>query len=394
MSADGRYLLASAGSHIVLANATSRLVLASTQTTSESKPGALVRDVAVFSVNGGAAVRIAGVSDDKRMYAYEWTTTAAKHDGSSGSLRFVGSRQFKKRPITCAFAGGPDAVAVADRHGDAFLCDWSSLRPDVTRCLSKTSLPPILALSAQSRLLLPLPAGARRLAAANRDEQVFIRPSARGVRDHCRLLSRPRGLCHFARIHHAGCGAAAHCAALGRRRRVGACLERHHGRSVGRAANPTQPYAPLATITGVEPMLAPELVIRSLAAFDNDVYYVTQNGAVYHILKLAAGVGGALTLLRWSAEAARRPPTPRAPSPWRRACGSPTTTAPLCCMRLPMVRSARLNRRRRDSGRVERRGAAAILKEIDPSLFQHQFDSNTRGRGGGRWRWCWQRRTR
>jgi hypothetical protein len=375
MSADGRYLLASAGPHIVLANATSRLVLASTRTTSESKPGALVRDVALFSVDAGALVRIACVSDDKRMYAYEWSSATAAN-GSSGSLRFVGSRQFKKRPITCAFAGAPDAVAVADRHGDAFLCDWSALRPDVTP--EQDEFAADFGTLSSITALLPLPAGARRLAAANRDEQVFIVrvPEVYEIVAFCLgheafvtslAYTTPAAAPHLTVLLSAGGDASVRAwNAI-----TGAPLADFQIRPN---------HTPVATITGVEPILAPEFVIRSLAAFDNNVYYVTQNGAVFHIL-LAAGVDGAPLCFVGP---------PKLLVPANASCavavaqgvwlanndGTIVLHASADGAVLGSIAGAAIPAESSEA-------AAAILKEIDPSLFQHQLDSNTRGRGAG-----------
>jgi hypothetical protein len=368
-SDDGRFLAYSAGPHVCLCDASH--VLASTRDLAPThRPTALVRTVSIsIAQQAGQKIRLAAVCDDKRLYAYEFV------DG--GSLRLVGMRAFKKRPITCAFAGGPDCIAVADRFGDAFLCDWAALRADGPVPEQDEFAADFGTLSTITALL-PLPAASRRLAAANRDEQVFIvrLPEVYEITAFCLgheafvtslAYTTPAAAPHLTVLLSAGGDASVRAwNAI-----TGAPLAELQLR-----AN----HTPLATITGVEPVLAPELVIRALAAFDNDVYYVTQPGNVYRVRLGAAAESGALNFVG-SPEiviADRRVSciVAVAQGVWiatndgsieLHTIGSSTPIRSIAGTAIQAPTSAEVT---------------AILKEIDPMLFQHQFDSNTRERGG------------
>jgi WD40 repeat protein len=366
-SDDGRLLAVACGAHVVLSDARRRL--ASTRTPT----GALVRSLAVAPTGRAGEIRLLAVADDKRVYALRF---------DAGVLSVVGVRAFKKRLIACAFLSF-ECLAVADRFGDAFLCDWATLL--AAGSTTSDAVPEHDEFAADFgtlssiTALLTLPPGTRRLAAANRDAQVFLVrvPEVYDIAAFCLgheafvtslAYTSPAAAPHFTVLLSAG----------------GDASIRAWNAVSGAPLADLQlrpDHTPLATLTGVEPVLPPHLVVRALAAFDNDVYYVTQPGAVYHVA-LAAGDGDTAGALRFLGPPHLLVPANAscvvavAQGVWvatndgTLALHAVGAAAPLCSVddvAMPADSSA---------------AVAAILKEIDPMLFQHQFDSHTRERGG------------
>ncbi len=328
-----------------------------------------MRCAAAHSDRSGGRIRVACVGDDKRLHCYE-----VSRGGGGGGLVHVGSRGFKRRLLACAFVGD-DAVAVADKFGDGFLCAWSA--DELGRggavpvqdefCAQFGTLSSITA-------LLPLPPPLRRLAAANRDAQVFV------VR-----LPDVHEIAAFCLGHEAFLTSLAHTApplAAGATLLLSAggdASVRAWNAVSGAAVAELQlrpDHVPLDVVTGVEPPLPPSQVVRALAAFDVNVYFVTQDGRVHHVTLLGGGGGG---------DAIRFSTPPRVLVDAHATCVAAAPDGVWVAF---------------DDGRVELRATAdgalvaavadaalpaesaaaraAALDAIDPSQLMHQFDEKRR----------------
>lgn len=290
-SGELRVLVLSAGPHVRVVDATTGRVLACTSQLADAtaRPAGLVRCASVHADAVGGSIRVACVADDKRLHCYE----LQRGGGATGVLQLVGSRAFKRRLMVCAFVA-PDSVAVADKFGDAFLCSWSADQLGRGAAVpEQDEFGAHFGTLSTVTALLPLPPALRRLAAANRDEQVFV------VR-----VPDVHEITAFCLGHEAFVTALAHTApALAAGATVllsagGDGSVRAWNAVSGAALAELQlrpDHVPLDVITGVEPTLPPAQLVRALAAFDVNVYFVTQDGRVHHVTLVAdAAAAGAL----------------------------------------------------------------------------------------------------